>query len=177
MIAELLWTAPELLRGSGGSRKASFKGDVFSLGIILQEVLTQGPPYSSWGLSAEGTCPPCQDSLDLRLILQLSSHPTPPHCPVPEICTADFQGISARKVGQRHSRALDGWSFNPYGPDFCLVPPKSCPVDTAHFRPGFREPGRGKATDIRSRLVSVPHICLLWKRKTTQRGSASLVTR
>ncbi|XP_076415262.1 guanylate cyclase D [Peromyscus maniculatus bairdii] len=47
---ELLWTAPELLRGSG---KASFKGDVFSLGIILQEVLTRGPPYCSWGLSAE----------------------------------------------------------------------------------------------------------------------------
>ncbi|KAL6079511.1 hypothetical protein STEG23_038066, partial [Scotinomys teguina] len=47
---ELLWTAPELLRGSG---KASFKGDVFSLGIILQEVLTRGPPYCSWRLSAE----------------------------------------------------------------------------------------------------------------------------
>lgn len=67
MIAELLWTAPELLRGSGGSGKASFKGDVFSLGIILQEVLTRGPPYCSWGLSAEGTCPP----------LQLSFHPIP----------------------------------------------------------------------------------------------------
>ncbi|XP_041909995.1 guanylate cyclase D-like [Arvicola amphibius] len=50
---ELLWMAPELLRGSGGSGKASFKGDVFSLGIILQEVLTRGPPYCSWGLSAE----------------------------------------------------------------------------------------------------------------------------
>ncbi|XP_036031521.1 guanylate cyclase D [Onychomys torridus] len=47
---ELLWTAPELLRGSG---KASFQGDVFSLGIILQEVLTRSPPYCSWGLSAE----------------------------------------------------------------------------------------------------------------------------
>ncbi|KAK7806793.1 hypothetical protein U0070_010277 [Myodes glareolus] len=50
---ELLWTAPELLRRSGGPGKASFKGDVFSLGIILQEVLTRGPPYCSWGLSAE----------------------------------------------------------------------------------------------------------------------------
>lgn len=57
-IAELLWTAPELLRESGGPGKASFKSDVFSLGIILQEVLTRGPPYCSWGLSAEGTCPP-----------------------------------------------------------------------------------------------------------------------
>ncbi|XP_040587736.1 guanylate cyclase D [Mesocricetus auratus] len=50
---ELLWTAPEQLRGPGGPGKASFKGDVFSLGIILQEVLTRGPPYCSWGLSAE----------------------------------------------------------------------------------------------------------------------------
>lgn len=57
MIADLLWTAPELLRGPRGPWKATFKGDVFSLGIILQEVLTQGPPYCSWGLSAEGTCP------------------------------------------------------------------------------------------------------------------------
>ncbi|NP_001124165.1 guanylate cyclase D precursor [Mus musculus] len=47
---ELLWTAPELLRGPG---KATFKGDVFSLAIILQEVLTRDPPYCSWGLSAE----------------------------------------------------------------------------------------------------------------------------
>ncbi|XP_076797319.1 guanylate cyclase D [Arvicanthis niloticus] len=50
---ELLWTAPELLRGPGGPGKATFKGDVFSLAIILQEVLTRDPPYCSWGLSAE----------------------------------------------------------------------------------------------------------------------------
>ncbi|XP_055479239.1 guanylate cyclase D [Psammomys obesus] len=50
---ELLWTAPELLRGPGVPGKATFKGDVFSLGIVLQEVLTRGPPYHSSGLSAE----------------------------------------------------------------------------------------------------------------------------
>ncbi|XP_006926922.1 LOW QUALITY PROTEIN: olfactory guanylyl cyclase GC-D-like [Pteropus alecto] len=47
---ELLWTAPELLRDPG---KGTLKGDVFSIGIILQEVLTRGPPYCSSGLSAE----------------------------------------------------------------------------------------------------------------------------
>lgn len=43
--------------------------------------------------------------------------------------------------------------------------------------PGFRESGRGKVTDAGSCLVSAPHICLLWKRKTTQIGSARLVAR
>ncbi|KAM6159424.1 guanylate cyclase D-like [Rhynchocyon petersi] len=50
---ELLWTAPELLRAPGGPRRGTVKGDTFSVGIILQEVLTRGPPYCSSGLSAE----------------------------------------------------------------------------------------------------------------------------
>ncbi|XP_012580670.1 PREDICTED: olfactory guanylyl cyclase GC-D-like [Condylura cristata] len=50
---ELLWTAPELLRSPGVPRRGTLKGDVFSVGIILQEVLTRGPPYCSSGLSAE----------------------------------------------------------------------------------------------------------------------------
>ncbi|XP_037377957.1 guanylate cyclase D-like [Talpa occidentalis] len=50
---ELLWTAPELLRCPGAPRRGTLKGDVFSIGIILQEVLTRGPPYCSSGLSAE----------------------------------------------------------------------------------------------------------------------------
>lgn len=58
MIAELLWTAPELLRGLGATRRGTLKGDVFSVGIILQEVLTRGPPYGSSGLSAGGTARP-----------------------------------------------------------------------------------------------------------------------
>uniref|UniRef100_A0A8D2DXH3 Guanylate cyclase n=1 Tax=Sciurus vulgaris TaxID=55149 RepID=A0A8D2DXH3_SCIVU len=50
---ELLWTAPELLRAPGGPWRGTFKGDVFSMGIILQEVLTRDPPYGCLGLPAE----------------------------------------------------------------------------------------------------------------------------
>ncbi|XP_075403900.1 guanylate cyclase D-like [Tenrec ecaudatus] len=50
---ELLWTAPELLRAPEGPRRGTLKGDIFSLAIILQEVLTRGPPYGSSGFSAE----------------------------------------------------------------------------------------------------------------------------
>ena len=55
VTAELLWTAPELLRGPGAPRLGTLRGDTFSIGIILQEVLTRGPPYGSSGLPAEGT--------------------------------------------------------------------------------------------------------------------------
>ncbi|XP_045871891.1 guanylate cyclase D-like [Meles meles] len=50
---ELLWTAPELLRVPGAPGRGTLKADIFSIGIVLQEVLTRGPPYSSSGLSAE----------------------------------------------------------------------------------------------------------------------------
>ncbi|XP_043849640.1 retinal guanylyl cyclase 2 [Dromiciops gliroides] len=50
---ELLWTAPELLRGPEGPWRGTFKGDVYSFAIILQEVLARGPPYCTLGLSAE----------------------------------------------------------------------------------------------------------------------------
>lgn len=57
VIAELLWTALELLRGPGPPGQGTLKGDSFSIGIILQEVLTRGPPYGSSGLSAGGKHP------------------------------------------------------------------------------------------------------------------------
>ncbi|KAM9658976.1 LOW QUALITY PROTEIN: guanylate cyclase D-like [Trichechus inunguis] len=49
--------APEgqlrLLRVPSGPRRGTLKGDTFSIGIILQEVLTRGPPNRCSGLSAE----------------------------------------------------------------------------------------------------------------------------
>ncbi|NXA15465.1 GUC2F cyclase, partial [Sapayoa aenigma] len=50
---ELLWTAPELLRDPDMCRKGTFKGDIYSFAIILQEVVARGPPYCTSELSAE----------------------------------------------------------------------------------------------------------------------------
>uniref|UniRef100_A0A8V5HEE6 guanylate cyclase n=1 Tax=Melopsittacus undulatus TaxID=13146 RepID=A0A8V5HEE6_MELUD len=52
---ELLWTAPELLRDPDMRRKGTFKGDIYSFAIILQEVVVRGPPYCMSELSAEGS--------------------------------------------------------------------------------------------------------------------------
>lgn len=54
---DLFWTAPEFLRDLASSRKGTYKGDVYSFSIILQEVVVRGPPYCMLGLSAEGTFP------------------------------------------------------------------------------------------------------------------------
>ncbi|KAM9320431.1 retinal guanylyl cyclase 2-like [Gastrophryne carolinensis] len=48
---ELFWTAPELLRDQNLAKRGTFKGDIFSFAIILQEVVVRGPPYCMSGLS------------------------------------------------------------------------------------------------------------------------------
>ncbi|XP_034778417.2 retinal guanylyl cyclase 2 isoform X1 [Acipenser ruthenus] len=50
---ELFWTAPEFLRDVEISRKGTYKGDVYSFAIILQEVVVRGSPYCMLGLSPE----------------------------------------------------------------------------------------------------------------------------
>uniref|UniRef100_A0A3B4AR60 guanylate cyclase n=1 Tax=Periophthalmus magnuspinnatus TaxID=409849 RepID=A0A3B4AR60_9GOBI len=47
---ELFWTAPEFLRDLPSSRRGTYKGDVYSFAIILQEVVVRGPPYCMLGL-------------------------------------------------------------------------------------------------------------------------------
>lgn len=51
---DLFWAAPEFLRDPTSSRKGTYKGDVYSFSIILQEVVVRGPPYCMLGLPPEG---------------------------------------------------------------------------------------------------------------------------
>ncbi|XP_069739147.1 retinal guanylyl cyclase 1-like [Phaenicophaeus curvirostris] len=50
---ERLWTAPELLRDAGLERRGSQRGDVFGVGIIMQEVVCRSAPYCMLGLPPE----------------------------------------------------------------------------------------------------------------------------
>ncbi|CAL8360912.1 unnamed protein product [Merluccius merluccius] len=50
---ELFWTAPEFLRDPESSRRGTYKGDVYSFAIILQEVVVRGPPYCMLDLPPE----------------------------------------------------------------------------------------------------------------------------
>lgn len=54
---ERLWTAPELLRDEALERRGSFRGDVYGIGIIMQEVICRSPPYCMLGLPPEGADP------------------------------------------------------------------------------------------------------------------------
>ena len=40
---ELLWTAPEQIRNS--TKKLTKEGDIYAIGIIMQEVVLRGPPF------------------------------------------------------------------------------------------------------------------------------------
>lgn len=53
-LTDLLWTAPELLRHSGLRKRGTQPGDVYSFGIIMQEVVVRGAPFCMLGLSPEG---------------------------------------------------------------------------------------------------------------------------
>ncbi|KAG7199229.1 hypothetical protein KM043_018098 [Ampulex compressa] len=50
---DLLWTAPELLRHSSLRKKGTQPADVYSFGIIMQEVVVRGEPFCMLALSPE----------------------------------------------------------------------------------------------------------------------------
>nr|KAF6415825.1 guanylate cyclase 2D, retinal [Molossus molossus] len=53
-----LWTAPELLRDPSLERRGTLAADIFSLGIIMQEVVCRSAPYAMLELTPEGTAAP-----------------------------------------------------------------------------------------------------------------------
>ncbi|CAG2061437.1 unnamed protein product [Timema podura] len=50
---DLLWTAPELLRNQNLQKRGTQTGDVYSFGIIMQEVVVRGEPFCMLSLSPE----------------------------------------------------------------------------------------------------------------------------
>ena len=50
-FADKFWRAPELLNYSG---PANVKGDVYSFGIILQEIITRNEPYGDINMEPMG---------------------------------------------------------------------------------------------------------------------------
>jgi hypothetical protein len=56
LLAEDLWTAPEVLRGHVFHDHEKRQADVYSLGIVMKEVFTRTGPYSEFhGVTAQGT--------------------------------------------------------------------------------------------------------------------------
>ena len=60
-ILDLLWMAPEHIRTAiikndvATVMTSSSAGDVYSFGIIMQEVILRGPPFCMLDLSPQGT--------------------------------------------------------------------------------------------------------------------------
>lgn len=54
MIIELLWIAPEHLRDPFPGTKGSEKGDIYSLAIIMQEVILRVQPYGMLEYKSKG---------------------------------------------------------------------------------------------------------------------------
>ena len=51
---DMLWCAPEHIRDGEMDNRGSQKGDVYSYGIILQEIAIRKPPYSMYTFEPQG---------------------------------------------------------------------------------------------------------------------------
>lgn len=54
LCADQLWTAPELLRCRNLMSQGSYKGDVYSFAIIMQEVISRSAPFCMLDMPAKG---------------------------------------------------------------------------------------------------------------------------
>ena len=88
--AELIWTAPEILMlGVKASPEGTDKGDVYSFGILLQEILYRNSFFFGSDVSAEGR-PMCRQSrfffFFIRLLLPVVATSDCPSPYVPAFC-------------------------------------------------------------------------------------------
>lgn len=67
-LTELLWTAPEILRGSFPGLKGSLSGDVYSFSIIMQEVVVRGPPFCMLELSPQSRSEDLETHRNIHII-------------------------------------------------------------------------------------------------------------
>ena len=54
---DLLWTAPEILRNPNNHKKGTFRGDVYSYSIIMQEVISRCAPFCMLDMPVTGEPP------------------------------------------------------------------------------------------------------------------------
>lgn len=55
ILSELLWTAPELLRDPNALPYGTQKGDIYSFGILLYEIIGRKGPYGQINMTPSGT--------------------------------------------------------------------------------------------------------------------------
>ncbi|KAJ8031037.1 Atrial natriuretic peptide receptor 1 [Holothuria leucospilota] len=88
---EYLWTAPELLRCPPTSQSGTQKGDVYSFGIILQEIALRGGPYCNQIIEAK----------EIVSAVKLGSIPVfRPHVP-PDACSEKYRQLMERCWSER----------------------------------------------------------------------------
>ena len=54
LFSDMLWCAPEHIIDGEMDNRGSQKGDVYSYGIILQEIANRKPPYSMYPFAPQG---------------------------------------------------------------------------------------------------------------------------
>lgn len=54
IFSDMLWCAPEHIIDGEMDNRGSQKGDVYSYGIILQEIANRKPPYSMYPFEPQG---------------------------------------------------------------------------------------------------------------------------
>lgn len=54
LMSGLLWTAPELLRMERPPAAGTQKGDIYSFGIVLYEIVNRNGPYSDCHYTPQG---------------------------------------------------------------------------------------------------------------------------